>query len=280
MPTPIRLEWLRRLYPGVNLLPEPAGSPPNDAPDDDHQIFVHDTLAAWDVCVDVVYTSEAYGTSLADQLGADHREVDRARDAMPISGSEIRTDVHAHRQWLDPVVYAHFVDRIVLLGAESTGKTTLTQALAAHYDTAWIAECGREVYEAHDGRLKPRHFVEISRGHRLREDEALCQPGLHRYLFCDTNALTTAAFSYLMTGTALPEVLADADACKERYARVLVCDDELPFEQDGWRANINVRAVHQRLLLYELSIRGIVYQMLTGSPEERLQQAIPYLESR
>jgi len=230
--------------------------------------------------VDVVYTSEAYGTSLADQLGADHREVDRARDAMPISGSEIRTDVHAHRQWLDPVVYAHFVDRIVLLGAESTGKTTLTQALAAHYDTAWIAECGREVYEAHDGRLKPRHFVEISRGHRLREDEALCQPGLHRYLFCDTNALTTAAFSYLMTGTALPEVLADADACKERYARVLVCDDELPFEQDGWRANINVRAVHQRLLLYELSIRGIVYQMLTGSPEERLQQAIPYLESR
>ena len=39
------------------------------------------------------------------------------------------------------------VRRVVLIGVESTGKTTLAQKLAAEYETQWVAEYGREYWE-------------------------------------------------------------------------------------------------------------------------------------
>ena len=272
MPTDVRMGWLRDLYPQAHLLPEGAGSPPNDSPDHVHQDWAQARLNQWNIDVDVVFTSERYGESFARRLGAAHRLVDLDRDRVPISGTRMREDIHAQRQWLDPVVYAHFVERVVLLGAESTGKSTLAARLAQEYDTRHVDEYGREVFSQLDGRLDPHHFVEIARGHRDREARALRSPGVHRYLFCDTNAMTTAAFSFMMTGQAQPQLLRFADDCASRYPHVFVCATDLPFEQDGWRASEAVRAAHQGLLCYELHVRGIPYTTLRGDLEERVQQ--------
>ena len=174
-----REQWLSKLFPAARiLLPTDArlasrwatGSgfhelPPNDAEEMTHRRFCgflcRDVLG---VKVDAVFTSEDYGEGFAAELTRCFREhaavpevrhvlVDRARQVVPVSGTLLRADVHANRGWLSPVVYASFVRRICLLGAESSGKSTLAEALAREFDTRSVSEYGRDLWELKKGAL-------------------------------------------------------------------------------------------------------------------------------
>lgn len=272
MPTEVRRSWIRALFPGVTALPDALNPPPNDAPDEVHQGYVRHVLSEWNVRPDAVFTSEAYGESLARTLGCEHRMVDAARTRAPMSGTRVRADVHAHKAFLSPLVYAHFVEKVVLLGAESTGKSTLTALLAREFGTLGVQEYGRDVFERENGRLRPEHFVEIARGHRALEEAALLSAAVYRFLFVDTNAITTAMWSFWLTRTCEPEVLRLAAECEGRYRHVFVCADDIAFEQDGWRSNTSVRSVQQASILYDLAARGLAYTVLHGSLEERCAQ--------
>ena len=287
MPSPLRRDWLREvfpahLFPQLTLLPDapnpPLPLPLNDAPDSEHQQYVGAVLDAWHVRPDVVVTSEDYGPSLAERLNVAHLPFDPQRQQTPISGTAIRADVHASRHFLNPLVYAHFVERIALVGAESTGKSTLAAALANDFGSHFVREYGREVYERENGQLTPEHFLEIALGHRALEDEAARTPGQGRYLFVDTTAATTLMWSYLLCRAALPELHALADACKPRYAHTFLCADDFGHQQDGWRSNTSVREVQQAFIVQDLTTRGIRYQPLTGSLTERIRQVRATLE--
>ncbi|MBB6099316.1 NadR type nicotinamide-nucleotide adenylyltransferase [Deinobacterium chartae] len=279
MPPEVRQGWLRELYPGLEVLPAPPDPPPDAAPDAVHRAFVARTLAGWGVRPDVVFTSEAYGAPLARQLGIRHHPVDPGRTRFPISGTQLRADVHGQRTWLDSRVYAHFVRRVVFLGGESTGKTTLARRMAEEYRTRWAHEYGGDVYIAAGGRLDRVDFTAIARGHRALEDRLLREGGVHRFLFCDTNALTTAMFAFLMVGGAEPELLQLAHDCRSRYAQVFVCADDIVFESDGWRGSHDTRRVHQALIRYDLEVRGIPYVLLQGGLEARVARVREVLEA-
>src|SRR5688500_11096658 len=75
--------------------------------------------------VDAVFTSERYGERLAKELNATHTCVDIERRTYPVSGTAIRARPFAHWEFLPPAVRAHYALRIAIVGAESTGKTTL-----------------------------------------------------------------------------------------------------------------------------------------------------------
>ncbi|UQN05262.1 AAA family ATPase [Deinococcus sp. QL22] len=289
MPSPLRRNWIReafpaQLFPGLHLLPDAPLPPLNTEPDATHRAYVRAVLDSWAVQLnwngrpDAVFTSEAYGDALAAELGAVHVCVDAARAAVPVSGTQLRADVHGGRAYLEPHVYAHFVQRVAVLGAESTGKSTLTRALGESLGTSWVREYGRDVYERENGALTPEHFLEIALGHRALEDEAARAPGVHRWVFCDTDTATTLMWSYLLTGTALPELHALADACRTRYAHTLLCAPDLPHEQDGWRANTEVRTVQQGFIRQDLGTRGIAFTEVTGSVETRVLQVRAVLE--
>lgn len=277
MPSPLRRGWLRalypaRLFPGLELLPDAPHPPLNDEPDAVHREYVRGVLDGWGVRPDAVFTSEGYGEAFAASLDAAHVCVDRARATVPVSGTALRADVHGLRHFLDPVVYAHFVRRVVILGAESTGKSTLTRALGEAFGTTWVREYGRDVYEREEGALSPEHFLEIARGHRALEDEAARSPGMREWVFSDTNAATTLMWSHLLTGAAPAELSALADACRTRYAHTFLCDTDLPHEQDGWRANTEVRAVQQAFIRQDLATRGVPFTVLRGTVAERVAQ--------
>lgn len=274
MPSERRAEWLRELYsnegPSRLTVHVPTQPPLDDAPDEVQQSFTRAWLLEHGLRPDVVYTSEAYGEPLAARLGARHREVDRARVRVPVSGTLLREDVHAHRRFLDPRVYRHFVERVVLLGAESTGKTTLAARLAADFGTVWVPEYGREHYEQRGGRLELEDYLEIARRHRELEDEAALRAT--RYVFVDTNALTTLFFSHYYGRDSLPALRALADECSSRYSRTFVCGDDIPFVQDGWRDNAVWRARMQGMVLHDLIVRGIRYEVVEGSLDQRVAQ--------
>ena len=74
-------------------------------------------------------------------MGATHVALDRS--TVSISTETIRADPLKYLDYLEPCVRAHFVKRVVIIGSESSGTTTLARALAEHYQTTWAPEFGR-----------------------------------------------------------------------------------------------------------------------------------------
>src|SRR5262245_43473794 len=82
--------------------------------------------------------------------------------------------------------------RVCLVGAESSGTTTLAQRLAAHYDTLWVPEYGRDYTEARKVagaryEWKSPEFIHIATKQQEHEDMVAQQA--RRVIFCDTDAL-------------------------------------------------------------------------------------------
>lgn len=277
MPSALRAAWIEHLYPDVQVL-VPEGAPPDSADGPMHWNYLRQWLAQAGIRVDVVFSSEQYGPPFAAALGVAHRMVDQARMRIPVSATAIRADVHGQRHWLAPGVYRHWVQRIALVGAESTGKSTLAVHLAQLCGTRSIPEIGREVWEARQGRLAPADYVEIAERHRAAEDAALehCQ----RYLFVDTNALTTLllGFCYGHLRQAPPALLDYARDCARRYHAHFLCGDEIPFQQDGWRDDAVWRSRIQGMVRYDLQVRAIAYTEVHGTLEQRATQLLEKLQ--
>ena len=162
------------------------------------------------------------------------------------------------------------IPRIVLLGAESSGKSTLCQALATTYHTVWVPEYGRQLTEEKNGELAFDDLLHIARHQLVLEDEALARA--QHYLFVDTNATTTLLYSYFYYHTCDPTLLALADACRSRYARTFVCAPTIPFEADGWRGPEALRSVQHGTILMQLALLNIPYTLVEGTVAERVAQ--------
>jgi HTH-type transcriptional regulator, transcriptional repressor of NAD biosynthesis genes len=277
MPSNTRASWIRELYPNARVL-VPENPPLNDTDDFTQREFVKAFLEHEDFAVDAVFTSEIYGAGFAEHLGVQHVLVDLERTQVPISGTRVRQDIHANRGNLDPRIYRHFVQKIVFMGAESTGKSTLTERLATKYQTNFVPEYGREVWVQKNGVLELSDYVHIAMHQRELEDAALLES--NRFLFVDTNAITTMFWCYAYEGAGLPELTVLARAAESRYDQVFVCNDDIPFVQDGWRDDHIWRARQQSLILYDLTVRGVPYTIVSGSLEERLAQVAKVLEAR
>jgi len=168
--------------------------------------------------------------------------------------------------------------RIAIVGAESTGKTTLAVALARHYRTAWVPEFGRLYTEARQPRgelWRSDEFTFIA-AEQLRMEDAL-ERLANRVLICDTDALATAIWHERYLGTMSAEVL--ALAAGRRYDLYILTDVDTPFEPDEIRDGRSIRRwMHQRFV-DELSRIGAPVLHVCGPPERRLADAIAHIDS-
>jgi NadR type nicotinamide-nucleotide adenylyltransferase len=169
------------------------------------------------------------------------------------------------------------VKRVCVVGAESTGTTTLAQRLAAYYRTVWVPEYGREYSERlaaegidvwHYG-WHTEEFVHIARVQQQRED-AMARKS-NRVLICDTDALATAIWHerYLGTGSAEVEALAYA----RHYDLYLVTGCEIPFVQDGIRDGENLRQWMTTRFEEVLTLHKRPWLKLSGTLEQRMLAA-------
>lgn len=168
---------------------------------------------------------------------------------------------------------------VALVGAPSTGKTTLAGALAVHYGTVWMPEYGREYWIEHqvDRRLSPEQLVEIAEGHREREDILVSRA--RRFFFVDTEAIVTYLFALDYHDGAHPRLAELADASARRYDVFVLCQDDIPYD-DTWERSGSVhRARFQRQIVDELERRGIAYLTVAGSVEERLALVVARLDT-
>lgn len=171
------------------------------------------------------------------------------------------------------------VQMVVFVGAESTGKSTLAEYLAVEFDTVWVPEIGRFIWEEKKGQLNVDDYVDIAAKHRQAEAEAALRAS--GYLFVDTSALTTLLLGYCFghIQQAPAELLRYADECGQRYAHHFVCADDIPYEVDPAREDEAWRGRIQKLVLEDLDARSIPYTILTGSVQERAAQVRRVLEA-
>jgi NadR type nicotinamide-nucleotide adenylyltransferase len=195
-----------------------------------------------------------------------HVSVDPVRAAVPVSGTEIRANPFAYRQFVAPAVYADLVERVAILGGESSGKTTLSQALASHFHTCWVPEYGRDLWEARNGQLLQADMPRIAL--RQVEDELRLGGEARKFLFCDTTPLTTAFYSQEMFGKVDSVVQALAT---RRYEHTFLCAPDFEFVQDGTRRTAGFRAKQHAWYEDHLLRHGIDFAVVSGSIQARLE---------
>ena len=271
IPLSVRSNWIRKLYPSVEIIE--AWDGPTEVGytkriKKENEDYVLGILGKRKITH--FYSSEPYGEHMSVALNAKNRQVDLRRGAVPISGTEIRKNPFKNKTNLEPLVYRDLVSNIVILGAPSSGKTTLTKELARKFKTSWMPEYGREYWDKNqvNRRLTLKQLAEIAKGHLEREDKALLESD--NYLFTDTNAITTYLFSLYYHGKADPELKRIAETCVSRYDLVFVCDIDIPYD-DTWdrSGEVNREVFHKQTIAY-LKEHKIPFILLNGSLKERI----------
>jgi HTH-type transcriptional repressor of NAD biosynthesis genes len=269
IPADLRVGWLREIHPTVNVIVI------DDRDDEsDIRIWARNTVAALGQAPDVVFSSEDYGDQYARLMGAVHVLVDRERRVVPCSGTAVRADPLGNWQCLEPCVRAYYAVRICLVGAESTGKTTLAAALADHYHTSWVAEYGRAYT---DGKVRrdptepwrSDEFAHIAAEQSRLED--IAARACNKVLICDTDAFATGIWHERYLGARSAEV--EAIAAPRRYALYILTDLDVPWVEDGTRDGEHYRQWMHGRFREELERRGQPVLLVSGSHQARLAAA-------
>ena len=166
------------------------------------------------------------------------------------------------------------IKKIVLFGSESTGKTTLVQQLAEHYNTVWVPEYSRIYQEEAKRPLDISDVIPIAKGQMKLEDLALEKA--NRLLICDTDILETKVYSQAYNG-ACPQWL--LDMIPQRLADLyLLTDIDMPWEPDGIRDRPYNREEMHSLFKNELIKRKLIFAEISGNYTERLNRAIAVID--
>lgn len=251
--------------------------------------------------VDAVVSSEPYGDELAARLGAKHVSVDPGRMDLPVSASQIRGDLA--RCWDDLLVPARagLAARVVVVGAESTGTSTIAEALAAEYRrrsggwarTRCVSEAGRDytvtkwqrarTEAAVAGRPDPpleelkwtrADFDAIAAEQTRRENEAAAAGS--PLLVCDTDAFATSVWERRYLGGRARGLQPWATTeLPRRDVYLLTSHEGVPWQDDGLReGDLMIRAEMTGWFACALTGAGHSWVLLTGSVAERLALAV------
>lgn len=273
IPGRLRQAWLQETHPTAEVMLIDDRYDENDS-----RIWAENTVRWIGRAPDVVFTSECYGDRYSELMGAKHICVDQARTAVPISATAIRSDPFGNWNYLEPPVRAWFTKRICVLGAESTGTTTLAKALSETLQTTWVEEFGREYSEIKlarkDSIWRTEEFSMIAREQQRREDAAARHA--NRVLICDTNAFATTLWHRRYMGSDCADV---AQIAKQaRCDLYLLTGDEIPFVQDGLRDGEHLRRQMHTWFEDALAQQPVPWRLVRGSHKHRLQSAVQYIQ--
>lgn len=170
--------------------------------------------------------------------------------------------------------------KIVTFGPESTGKTSLAKALAAHYHTDWVPEFARDYlqnkYDNAGEICAPSDLLPIAEG-QMRDENRLAKEA-NRVLFCDTNLLETYIYGEAYYENFENPVLKEAVE-KSRYDLYFLTAIDVPWEADDLRDKPTER--EEMFIRFEnaLKQRGLPYVLVKGNQQERLQAAVSIVDN-
>lgn len=179
--------------------------------------------------------------------------------------------------------------KIVILGPESTGKSTLCEQLAQHYETMWCPEFAREYLLTNGTSYEYDDLLTIARGQLALEDEysstlernslPMMEEGGHLPLFIDTDMYVMKVWSEFVFGKCHPFILDQIG--KRKYDLYLLCNTDLPWVEDELREYPDL---HTRKKLYSIYKDSMVNQPvpwvdISGDYDDRLKKAIAAIDT-
>ena len=164
--------------------------------------------------------------------------------------------------------------RLVLFGPESTGKSTLAEALAAEYKTQWVPEFARDyLQEKYDNSAEvcePEDLIPIAKGQILLENEKASIA--NDFMFCDTCVLQTLIYAQVYYENYKNEIL---EQCvkQHKYTHFFLTYIDTPWVPDDLRDKPNERFKMFSIFEKALLERNLPYTVLEGNLKQRLQKA-------
>lgn len=169
--------------------------------------------------------------------------------------------------------------KIVLFGPESTGKTTLAQQLAEHYNTQWVPEYAREYlqdkWDREQKTCEPKDLIPIAYG-QMRLENELAKTA-NKVLICDTDLLETKVYSETYyTGTCDP--LLEHYALKNQYDLYLLTYVDTPWVADDLRDKPDARKEMFEYFKASLEQYNRNFIILMGDKPTRLARAVTAID--
>lgn len=161
--------------------------------------------------------------------------------------------------------------RIVLTGAESTGKSTLAAALAEHYNEPLTTEYVRHYVAAVTRELTENDLDPIARGQFKTEDAVLDQA--NRLVLHDTNILSSILYADHYFDRTLEWV--NERFLERDYTLYLLCMPDIPWVADeGQREGPKAREELHKMFKAKLDSIKLPYVEIRGSETTRFDTAV------
>ncbi|MEO6315669.1 MAG: AAA family ATPase [Chitinophagaceae bacterium] len=177
--------------------------------------------------------------------------------------------------------------KIVIIGPESTGKSTLCQKLAEHYQTSWCPEYAREYLLANGTDYSYDDLLTIAKGQLALEDkytkiaaEHLPQRATDKArLFIDTDMYVMKVWCQFVFGKCHSWILDQLD--QRKYDLYLLCNVDLPWVKDELREYPDLARREALYNMYhEIMIsQPVPFVDISGSYEERFRKAVSAVDA-
>lgn len=232
--------------------------------------------------IDVVFCGSDYDeNSFWSKCYPDSEIIYFQRDQ--ISSSKIRSNPMLYWDWLPNVVKPYYVKKVLVIGGESTGKSTLITNLANYYNTNYVEEVGRDISERSgtDLMMITDDFTDILLMHKIKEKEAIIIS--NRLLFEDTDCLITKFYIRFLEGKQNDdnEALADVISSLNRYDLILFLEPDVKFVQDGGRSIVieEDRVKYSNKIKDLYSEKGFNFEIISGNYQERFLKSISLIDT-
>ncbi len=168
------------------------------------------------------------------------------------------------------------VKKIVFTGAECTGKSTLTRALAKRFGEPYSNEYVREYVQRINRELKVKDLEIIGKGQFANEQKA-CK-NANRFSFHDTNILSSILYADHYFQKQIDWI--DRKFRKTRYDFYFLCQPDFPWVSDpGQRESQKAREQLQCKFEQILENNKINFIPLKGNLEQRVQSVLDHLSA-
>jgi HTH-type transcriptional repressor of NAD biosynthesis genes len=284
----MRLDWVRATTRHLGNV-EPVLFPYNEALLPNTSVSSQSVSEVWAMAlksqfpeVDTFFSSEPYGEFVAQSWGIAHISFDPSRQFTPISATQIRATPLRYWDFLPDVVKPFFVQKVGILGTESTGKSTLAAQLAKHFKTEFVPEMARQVLGKSED-CTPEDLYEIAKCHADMIQEKA--NAASKWLFLDTTVHITQSYAQFSFGTSdfwknapFAASLIQQIEAANRCALYLYLEADAPFVQDGTRLDEASRnrldVCHQATL----ERQNIPFHRISGTWHEQFEQACRLVE--
>lgn len=164
--------------------------------------------------------------------------------------------------------------KIAITGPESTGKSWLADKLAAHYKTTWVPEYAREYLEKNGLKYSIDSLEEIAKGQQKSMLQA--EKAIQGLLFFDTELIVIKIWHEVVFKKY--PIFIEKMLAKQKIDLYLLCYPDIPWVFHPMRENPDNREYLFELYENELKKQKFNYRVVRGREEERLKNAITFVE--